>query len=75
MSEVENYIPGSVVRGASAGQILQQSGHWSSNLAQNGGDFQALFLSETPAIFKNAYPVISEIATRTDEVSGSRSFH
>lgn len=61
VSESENYIPGSVIRGAIAAQILQQSGHQSANLAQNGGDFQALFLGETPAIFQNAYPASLEI--------------
>lgn len=60
ISEVENYIPGSVIRGAVAAQILKQSGHQSTNLAENGGDFQALFLGETPAIFQNAYPATIE---------------
>jgi CRISPR-associated protein Csx10 len=61
ISEVENYIPGSVIRGAMAAQILKQSGHQSTNLAENGGDFQALFLGENPAIFHNAYPATLEI--------------
>jgi CRISPR-associated protein Csx10 len=61
ISEVENYIPGSVIRGAIAAQILKQSGHQSINLAENGGDFQALFLGENPAIFHNAYPATLEI--------------
>ena len=56
VSEVENYIPGSVIRGAVAAQILKESGHQSTNLAENGGDFQALFLGDRPAIFQNAYP-------------------
>ncbi len=56
VSEVENYIPGSVIRGAVAAQILKESGHQSTNLAENGGDFQALFLGDEPAIFQNAYP-------------------
>jgi CRISPR-associated protein Csx10 len=60
ISEVENYIPGSVIRGAIAAQILKQSGHQSTNLAENGGDFQALFLGENPAIFHNAYPATIE---------------
>jgi CRISPR-associated protein Csx10 len=60
ISEVENYIPGTVIRGAIAAQILQQSGHQSTNLAENGGDFQALFLGENPAIFHNAYPATIE---------------
>lgn len=65
VSESENYIPGSVIRGAIAGQILQQSGQQSANLAENGGDFQALFLEETPAIFRNAYPASLEIDGHT----------
>jgi CRISPR-associated protein Csx10 len=56
VSEAENYIPGSVIRGAIAGQILQQANSQNENLAQNDDDFQALFLSETSAIFQNAYP-------------------
>lgn len=56
VSEVENYIPGSVIRGAVAAQILKESGHQLTNLAENGGDFQALFLDDEPAIFQNAYP-------------------
>jgi len=58
VSEVENYIPGSVIRGAVAAQILKESGHQLTNLAENGGDFQALFLGDEPAIFQNAYPAV-----------------
>ena len=58
ISESEDYIPGSVIRGAIASQILQQSGHQSNDLTENGGDFQALFLSDEPAIFQNAYPAV-----------------
>ncbi len=61
VSEVEDYIPGTVIRGAIAAQILQQSGHRSTNLAENGGEFQALFLDDEPAIFQNAYPATLEI--------------
>jgi len=56
VSEAENYIPGSVVRGAIASEIIQQSGQQSTDLSTNGGDFQSLFLSQSPAIFQNAYP-------------------
>lgn len=59
--ETENYIPGSVLRGAIAIKILQQSGQESANLAGDGGDFQALFLGENPAIFQNAYPAIAKM--------------
>lgn len=58
VSECEDYIPGSVIRGAIASEILKQSGQQFSNLSQNGGDFQALFLGDEPAIFQNAYPNI-----------------
>lgn len=58
VSECEDYIPGSVIRGAIASQILKQSGHQFSDLSRDGGDFQALFLSDEPAIFQNGYPSI-----------------
>ncbi|GGA44811.1 hypothetical protein CYANOKiyG1_63640 [Okeania sp. KiyG1] len=50
-----DYIPGSVIRGAVAARILQESGNESEDLSESGGDFQRLFLSENPAIFQNAY--------------------
>lgn len=53
VSEAMDYIPGSVIRGAVAGQILRQS---AANPDQPGGDFQALFVDEGAAIFSNAYP-------------------
>jgi CRISPR-associated protein Csx10 len=65
VSEAENYIPGSVLRGAIAGQILQQANSRNQNLAQNGGDFQSLFLGESPAIFQNAYPATIETPKQT----------
>ncbi|HBE20350.1 MAG TPA: CRISPR-associated RAMP protein Csx10 [Cyanobacteria bacterium UBA11149] len=68
VSEAEDYIPGSVIRGAIASQILRLSGHQSSNLAENGGDFQTLFLSDTPAIFQNAYPVKPDMTRRIDGI-------
>jgi CRISPR-associated protein Csx10 len=58
VSECEDYIPGSVIRGAIASAILKQSNHQFSDLSQDGGDFQALFLGDNPAIFQNAYPSI-----------------
>ena len=60
VSEAGDYIPGSVIRGAIAAQILQQSGQQEANLTEAGGDFQALFLNETAAIFRNAYPASTE---------------
>ncbi len=52
ISEVESFIPGSVIRGAVASQILQEA---NQELEEND-DFHKLFLSENPAIFQNAYP-------------------
>ncbi|MEQ8386141.1 MAG: CRISPR-associated RAMP protein Csx10 [Coleofasciculus sp. A1-SPW-01] len=68
VSEVQNYIPGSVIRGAIATHILKLSGQLSTNLAENGGDFQALFLSDTSAIFHNAYPITPAIVNRVERV-------
>lgn len=56
VSEADDYICGTVIRGAIAHHILQESGHQSVNLTENGGDFQDLFLGDEPAIFTNAYP-------------------
>ncbi|MDF2387427.1 CRISPR-associated RAMP protein Csx10 [Nostoc ellipsosporum NOK] len=56
ISKTETYIPGSVIRGAIAAVILKRSHHQLTDLTKNGGDFQALFLDENPAIFQNAYP-------------------
>ena len=58
ISEAIDYVPGTVIRGAVAAQILNESGHQFSDLTENGGDFQALFLSDNPAIFQNAYPTL-----------------
>lgn len=57
ISEVEDYIPGSVIRGAIANQILRQS----KQEITNGDDFHQLFLGENPAIFQNAYPADDKI--------------
>lgn len=61
ISEAESYIPGSVIRGAIASQILRQANQRNSDLSQNGGDFQSLFLGENPAIFQNAYPAVAKV--------------
>ena len=58
IGEAVDYIPGTVIRGAVAAQILDLSNGRSADLTENGGDFQALFLSENPAIFQNAYPAL-----------------
>jgi CRISPR-associated protein Csx10 len=60
VSEAGDYIPGSVIRGAIASQILQQSNQQNADLTAVDNDFQALFLSENAAIFHNAYPAPSD---------------
>lgn len=70
VSEAEEYIPGSVIRGALASQILQLSGIKEpgiekQDLTTDGGDFQALFLGEESAIFHNAYPAVA----KTEDIS------
>ncbi|TFI54825.1 CRISPR-associated RAMP protein Csx10 [Mastigocladus laminosus UU774] len=56
VSEVEKYIPGSVIRGAIASQILRQA----NTSISDGDNFHELFLGENPAIFQNAYPATIE---------------
>jgi CRISPR-associated protein Csx10 len=55
ISEAQDYIPGSVIRGAVAGQMLRQS---NTDQEQPGGDFPTLFVDEGAAIFSNAYPTV-----------------
>lgn len=66
VSEVEQYIPGAVLRGAIAGKILQQAKQQNpdlpSDLSQQTGDFQSLFLGDTAACFQNAYPAIATLS-------------
>jgi CRISPR-associated protein Csx10 len=62
ISETEHYIPGTMIRGAIAAQILKASGHQNIDLSKNGGQFQSLFLGSQPAIFQNAYPAIAKIS-------------
>ncbi|MEN9271367.1 MAG: CRISPR-associated RAMP protein Csx10 [Thermostichales cyanobacterium HHBFW_bins_127] len=52
VSEAQDYIPGSVIRGSLAGLILSQM----DPNATPDGDFAALFTAPQPAIFTNAYP-------------------
>ncbi|MEM9153747.1 MAG: CRISPR-associated RAMP protein Csx10 [Cyanobacteria bacterium P01_F01_bin.33] len=53
ISQAQRYIPGTVIRGAIAAQILKEPG---VDPNQPGGDFQALFVDNDAAIFSNAYP-------------------
>lgn len=64
VSEAENYIPGSVIRGAIAGQILRSANQRNTDLSQHGGDFQALFLDPEAAIFQNGYPAIARLSAQ-----------
>ena len=71
ITTTEDYIHGSVIRGAIAANLLKESGHSHQDLTQDGGDFQALFLGDRPAIFHNAYPATIQNNRRTliqDEV-------
>lgn len=63
VSEAEDHISGSVIRGAIAGKILEQSGQLSTNFldVEFGDEFKALFVSEKPAIFQNAYPAVAKV--------------
>lgn len=63
VSEAESYIPGSVLRGAIAAQMLRQSQSQQSDLdftAQIDSDFNILFI-DGKALFLNAYPALVEI--------------
>ncbi|MBK1986920.1 CRISPR-associated RAMP protein Csx10 [Sphaerospermopsis aphanizomenoides BCCUSP55] len=57
ISEVEDCIPGSVIRGAVASQILKQT----NQEIEPDDDFYKLFLGGNPAIFQNAYPEDAKI--------------
>lgn len=64
VSEAEDYIPGSVIRGAIASQLLQ------TNQPETGDDFHRLFLDENQAIFQNAYPAfVYDKETKTKEIA------
>jgi CRISPR-associated protein Csx10 len=70
ISEAEDHIPGSAVRGAIASHILQLSnrqrpGIAQENLMENGGEFATLFLGNAPAVFQNAYPAVAKMRNPT----------
>jgi CRISPR-associated protein Csx10 len=54
VSEAMDYIPGTVIRGAIAANILNQT----SESPADGDDFHTLFLNDNAAIFQNAYPAV-----------------
>lgn len=58
VSEAWNYIPGTSIRGAIAGQILRQLPSSENPSGELSGDFDALFIGEEAAIFSNAYPTV-----------------
>jgi CRISPR-associated protein Csx10 len=58
VSEALNYIPGTVIRGAIAGQMLKQA----DQEPTPEDDFHRLFLDETAAVFHNAYPAVIQLA-------------
>jgi CRISPR-associated protein Csx10 len=62
ISEVETYIPGTVIRGAIAGLMIRQSGNKGDDYEPDG-DFKALFV-DGGAIFQNAYPALTEVNNR-----------
>lgn len=55
VSEAMDYIPGTVIRGAIAGKLLQHGS------PESGDDFHKLFVDEGAAIFQNAYPAIAKL--------------
>lgn len=59
VSEVEKYIPGSVIRGAIASKILSLKGN---EPIEEGDDFSQLFTADEPAIFQNAYSTVAQIS-------------
>ncbi|HEY9872605.1 MAG TPA: CRISPR-associated RAMP protein Csx10 [Candidatus Obscuribacterales bacterium] len=65
VSEAESYIPGTVIRGAIASEILRRSPQ-----PEPGDDFHSLFLSDTAGIFQNAYPAIAKVEDKVTLLSG-----
>jgi CRISPR-associated protein Csx10 len=60
ISDVEQYIPGTVLRGAIAGMLLRQAQAEGRDFSQEpDSDFKALFI-DNQAIFQNAYPALTQ---------------
>ena len=59
VSEAEQYIPGSVLRGAIASHLIT----FAAPDVPNGqtDDFHALFTGANPVIFQNAYPAVAQV--------------
>ena len=54
VSEAIDYIPGSVIRGAIASQLIERGGK--PKIDDDSDDFNRLFIANNAAIFSNAYP-------------------
>jgi len=61
VSEAMDYIPGTVIRGAIAGKLLQHG------TPEAGDDFHKLFVDERAVIFQNAYPAIAKVWNEQDD--------
>lgn len=59
VSEALDYIPGTVIRGAIAKEILKRSD--SAPTEDESDDFYQLFVSEQAAVFQNGYSAIAKI--------------
>ncbi|MFM7219074.1 MAG: CRISPR-associated RAMP protein Csx10 [Nodosilinea sp.] len=60
VSNVEGYIPGTVIRGAIAGTMLRQQQAEGQDFSQaSDSDFKTLFI-DNQAIFQNAYPALTD---------------
>ncbi|WP_373542898.1 CRISPR-associated RAMP protein Csx10 [Chamaesiphon sp.] len=64
ISEVETYIPGSVIRGAIAGLMIREARKTGTDFANDpDSDFKTLFI-DGGGIFQNAYPAIADLGDR-----------
>jgi CRISPR-associated protein Csx10 len=64
ISEVETYIPGSVIRGAIAGLMIRDARATGTDFANDPeSDFKAIFI-DGGGIFQNAYPAIADFGDR-----------
>jgi CRISPR-associated protein Csx10 len=60
VSEASDYIPGSVIRGAIACELIKRSEE-SEQLPSPKNNFYSLFLEDNAAIFSNAYPAVTKV--------------
>lgn len=77
VNEALDYIPGTVIRGAIAAQILQQAqaleqiSSTDIDFSHTGDHFQTLFLNDRVAVFQNAYPAITKVGEDGHELSST----